>query len=152
MTNDTKPSNPKQMIGATKLPIHLVPTTGIEEEALAFLEGALKYGKFNWRAAGVRSSTYLDAILRHLFKYMNGEDRDPDTLVHHLANIRACTNIILDAELNGMLTDDRAPRSPNSQHIDATVKRIAHLKELFKDHNPHQYSLLDEQENTDGNG
>lgn len=152
MTTDTKPSNPKDMIGSTKLPLHLVPTTGIEEEALAFLEGALKYGKFNWRAAGVRTSIYLDAIKRHLHKYENGEDRDPVTMVHHLANIRACTNIILDAGLNNMLTDDRAPRSPNSQHIDATVSRVAHLKELFRDHNPHQYSLLDEQENTDGHG
>lgn len=144
MSVETKATNPKDAIGGTKLPLHLVPTTGVEEEALAFLEGALKYGKFNWRVAGVRTSIYLDAIRRHLNKFENGEDRDQATLVHHLANIRACCNIILDAQLNGKLTDDRAPRSPNSDNIDQMTECVKHLKELFKDHNPHQHTIGDE--------
>lgn len=144
MTTETKDTNPKDLIGSKKLPLDLVPTTGIEAESLAFLEGALKYGKFNWRVAGVRSSVYIAAMLRHLNKFANGENADPITNVPHLASIRACANIILDAQLNGKLMDDRAPRSPNSMHIDQLDRYVRHLQELFKDHNPHQHTIEDE--------
>ncbi len=145
MSTVTKDTNPKDAIGSTKLPLHLVPTTGIEEESLAFLEGALKYGKFNWRVAGVRASIYLDAIGRHLAKFTNGQDRDPVTKVHHLASIRACCNILMDAALVGKITDDRPPPAPNDYHIDVLANGVAHLKEVFKDHRPHQHTILDSQ-------
>lgn len=140
---DLKDTNPKDAIGDTKLPMHLVPQTGIIYETMAFLEGAVKYGKFNWRVAGVRNSIYLDAIKRHLAKYENGEDVDPKTLVEHLASIRACCNIILDARECGKLTDDRAPRAPTSALIDRLVARVAHLKQLFANHSPHQHTIED---------
>lgn len=144
MSVEIKPSNPKDAIGTTKLPLHLVPTTGIEEEALAFLEGALKYGKFNFRAVGARISIYLDAMKRHIHKFENGEDRDLATLVHHLGNVRACCNIILDGQLLGNIVDDRAPRSPNSQRIDEMSAHVKHLQNVFAAHNPHQHTIQDE--------
>lgn len=139
----TKDTNPKDAIGCKKLPMDLVPTTGIEEESLAFLEGALKYGKFNWRISGVSASIYIAAIKRHLAKFENGEDRARDTDVHHLASIRACCNIILDAALNGMLNDDRPPVSDNSRRIDELTENVTHLQKMFKDHHPHQYTIGD---------
>ena len=48
----TKPTNPKDAIGAAKLPLHLVPDTLRIYAAMAFAEGASKYGAYNWRAAG----------------------------------------------------------------------------------------------------
>lgn len=143
MSTDTKPSNPKEGIGETKLPLHLVPDTAIALESMAFLEGALKYGKYNWRAAGVRISTYLDAFDRHHRKFKNGEWADPKTRVPHLASMRACLGIIIDAYVCGKLTDDRPPAAPVSQLIDSLVPDIAHLKELFKDYHPHQHTILD---------
>lgn len=143
LVGDTKPTNPKDAIGAGKLPLHLVPDTATYHLATAFLEGALKYGKYNWRVAGVRASIYLDALDRHVSKWKNGEDRDPKTRVHHLANALACIAIILDAELCGKLTDDRPPRA-NIAALEADLTaRAAHLRELFKDHNPHQYTIAD---------
>lgn len=143
MTEETKPTNPKDIIGSGKLPIGLVPDTLLAEAAMAFLEGACKYGRYNWRIAGVRSSIYREAMQRHMIKWWNGEDRDPKTRVKHLASVIACAGILLDAELCGKLTDDRPPRAPLGKHIDDADEMVKHLKELFKDHNPKQYTIED---------
>jgi hypothetical protein len=114
------------------------------EAATAFFEGACKYGRYNWRRAGVRSSIYAAALLRHTFKWWNGEDADPVTRVKHLANAAACIGILLDAELQGQLTDDRPPAQPRlSARIDELSEVIAHLKKLFESHNPYQYTIAD---------
>lgn len=138
-----KPSNPKDVIGSSKLSLGLVPDIIIAEAALAFLEGALKYGRFNWRIAGVRASVYNDAIERHRSKWWNGEDRDPVSRVKHLANLIASAGILLDAELAGMLTDDRPPRANMSKMIDDQAELVAHLKKTFADHSPKQYTIDD---------
>jgi hypothetical protein len=140
---DSKPTNPKDVIGSGKLPLELVPDTAVAYMALSFLEGALKYGRFNWRVAGVRSSIYAAAMRRHQKKWWNGEDCDPKTKVHHLASVMACCAIVLDAELVGKLTDDRPPRADMDRLIDSLEATVGHLKELFKDHSPKQYTIAD---------
>lgn len=140
---DTKDTNPKDAIGSTKLDMGLVPDTLIVYAAMSFLEGALKYGRFNWRIAGVRASIYNAALERHRMDWWNGEDTDPVTRVHNLASIIACAGILLDAELCGKLTDDRPPRAPVAELIDHAPGLVAHLKDLFKDYNPHQYNIED---------
>ena len=140
---DTKPTNPKDIIGSGKLPLGLVPDTLITMAALAFMEGASKYGRYNWRIAGVRTSIYHDAMLRHVMKWWNGEDCDPVTKVPHLASVIACAGIMLDAELCGKLTDDRPPRAPIGDLINEADVAVKHMKELFKDHDPNQYTIED---------
>lgn len=135
--------NPKDAVGSGRLPMDLVPGTLVVHAALAFLEGALKYGKFNWRIAGVRASRYTAAMRRHMEKYENGQNRDPKTRVHHLASIIANAGILLDAELCGKLIDDRPPRAPVDRLIDEAAEVVAHLQELFKDHHPKQYTIED---------
>lgn len=142
---DSKETNPKDAIGGTKLPLDLVPGSVEAYAALAFLEGALKYGKFNWRISGVKASVYIAAIKRHLKKFENGQDVDPKTLVHHLGSIMACCGIILDAMHVGKLVDDRAPRHPTDEVIDGMVPVIAHLKQMFAGCNPHQFTIEDSQ-------
>lgn len=141
---DTKPSNPKDIVGSTRLDMGLVPDTINAEVALAYLEGALKYGRFNWRIAGVSASTYNAALRRHLTRWWNGESRDKLTKVKHLANLIACAGIVLDAELAGMLTDDRPPALDFDKVIDVQ-EHVAHLKAMFKDHHPKQYTIADTQ-------
>src|SRR5262249_21310444 len=109
VASGTKPSNPKQSFGDKKVALGLVPDTAIIQQNLAFLEGAMKYGQYNWRVAGVKASTYNRAIRRHLSKWWNGQDRDPHTLVMELASIRACCGILIDAAVSGLLNDDRPP-------------------------------------------
>ena len=147
----TKPSNPKDTIGSRKMPVGLVPDTVMLAAAEGFLEGALKYGRYNWRIAGVRAHIYHDALKRHLAKWWNGQDHAKDTGVHHLASVIACAGILLDAQLYGKLTDDRPP-CPNpdaiAEAIDAFERRVAELRDLFKDHSPHQFTIADTTEET----
>lgn len=142
--NDGKPTNPKDMIGSTKLPYHLVPDTGAVIETLAFLDGALKYGAFNWRVAGVRASIYIDACKRHLDKWWAGEECDPVSGVEHLGHALACIKIIYDAMLANKLTDDRPPKGGYLSLIVTTEDRVAALKESHKDRKPpHHYTIKD---------
>lgn len=144
-TSDTKATNPKDLIGSTKLPLNLVPATLQVYAAMAFTEGATKYGAFNWRVAGVRASIYKAAHDRHMEKYWNGEDADPVTGVPHLASAIACLAIIADAKLAGKLTDDRPPKVPMSKLIDDAEATVKHLMELHKDKKPHHHTALDSQ-------
>jgi hypothetical protein len=139
-----KPSNPKDILGSTRAPLSMVSAAGQVEESLAMYEGAVKYGKWNYRAIGVRVSVYLDAALRHLMRYNNGEDRDPKTGVHHLGYARACMGIILDALNMGKLTDDRPPMSPATVALlDAAEARVKHLQQMFAGNDPTHYTIWD---------
>ena len=110
---------------------------------LAFTEGALKYGRYNWRIAGVRSSIYHGAARRHLAKYWNGESVDPQTGVPHLASVMACCAILLDAGECGKVTDDRPPAAPLASQIDKLEAQVKALVGQFKDYAPHQYTIED---------
>ncbi len=140
VASDTKLSNPKEAFGDAKMPLDLLPDTAVVQFNLAFLEGALKYGKYNWRVAGVKTSTYVRAARRHLSKFWNGQDVDPATLVHELASVGACVAIMLDAMACGKLNDDRPPRADMEKALADAAKVAKHLKELFRDHSPTQYT------------
>lgn len=135
----SKPSNPKDLIGSTKVPMGLVPGTTMAYLAIGHLEGDLKYGRKNWREAGVRYSIYLDACLRHLMKLTDSEWEDPVTKVPHLANAITCLSIIIDAHESGKLIDDRPKTSPTGEVIDRMSENVKHLQELFKDKKPIDY-------------
>jgi Domain of unknown function (DUF5664) len=107
--------NPKDMIGATKIPLGLVPPIAIAHEAMTFQEGAAKYGPFNWRrtAAPVQMMTYLEAALGHILSLIDGQDIDPSSGSHHAAHARACLAIILDATACGNMIDNRPSTWPN---------------------------------------
>ena len=145
MTAPEKPSNPKDSIGSTKVPLALCPATASAEQALAHLEGLTKYGAWNWRAVGVRSSIYLDAAMRHLTKWQNGEERDAKTGVHHLGSVMACCAIILDSKARGNLRDDRPPGIARyATELDQHEKTVKHLIELHKDKSPYHYTRSDD--------
>jgi len=140
---ELKESNPKEASGDTKCPLALVPDTIDVEVAMAYLEGALKYGRYNWRIKGVRASTYVSAAKRHLSKWFNGQECDPLTKVKHLANAIACIGIILDADLCGKLEDDRPPSIPIDKLMEDQKPLIEHLKKLYGECNPKQYTIAD---------
>lgn len=105
------PPNPKQVYGEKKVPLHLVPSAGVIHEAVAFKDGAEKYGHFNWRVTKVEALTYIGAALRHILSYVDGEEIDPQSAngAHHLGLARACLGIILDAKACETLIDNRPP-------------------------------------------
>lgn len=120
--------NPKDAIGSAKAPCCTVPATVTAELGLAMFEGALKYGRHNYRAAPVRASVYVDAARRHIDAWFDaGQNDDPDSGLSHLAKAMACYGIIRDAQINDTLIDDRPPPSPVEHFAacNAHAKRLA---------------------------
>lgn len=138
-----KPSNPKDMIGSSKLPLHLWPETASMLGCLALLDGALKYGRSNFRAIGVRSSIYYDAARRHLNKWFEGEEHDPDSGLPHLSHALACIAIIVDAQAAGKLNDDRMYPGGYTALSAELTPHVTRLKALYADKSPKHYTCAD---------
>jgi len=85
----------------------LVPPAGILHTAAAMMDGAAKYGPYNWRDKPVPIMTYIGAAQRHIMQLLDGENYDPISKVHHAGHAAACMMIILDALECGALIDDR---------------------------------------------
>lgn len=107
---ELKPTNPKDAIGSRKVGMAAVPAQVVMELGLALgCEGAPKYGRHNYRIAGVRASVYYDAAMRHLMAWWEGEDIDPDSGLPHVVKAMACLAVLRDAQINNKLIDDRPP-------------------------------------------
>ena len=138
-----KATNPKDAIGDTKLPLHLVPDTLPAYASMAFAEGDAKYGGYNWRVAGVRLSVYVAAARRHEAKFWNGEWEDPATGIPHISSILACYGIIADAHECGKLTDDRPPVAPMGRIIADAEKRVGWVRKVFEAFSPKRWTIKD---------
>ena len=99
--------NPKQQYADKKPRLTLAPMSAQIAQVEAQLDGKLKYGEVNWRINRIEALTYVDAALRHLRLYENGENYARDTKVYNLGAVMACCAILIDAELHGMLDDNR---------------------------------------------
>jgi hypothetical protein len=110
-----KYNDPKGHAGSLKTPLGLIPSSAMEQVAWAHKLGADKYGPWNWRETGVCASTYVNAIMRHLNAWRDGEDLDPESGFSHLAHIACSCNILMDAAAVGKLQDDRNKRPTNDE-------------------------------------
>lgn len=143
--------NPKTRYGLARAALHLVPPVALIHEAGVMEHGADKYGPFNWREKDVSASVYYAAALRHLLAWYDGEDRDPDSGHPHLAHIRACMAILLDAEAAGKLKDDRPPAGQAAALIRDTTRagdasaealgRMADRVQPFSDPAPRRHGV-----------
>jgi len=106
-------NDPKGAAGALKTPLALIPPYAMEQTAWVHKLGAEKYGPFNWRETGVCASTYVNAIMRHLNAWRDGETLDPESGISHLAHVACSCNILLDADHCGTLQDDRNVKPQN---------------------------------------
>lgn len=138
-----KETNPKDAAAMTRIPLWLLSPIASAHWALAQFAGMLKYGAWNWRIAGVRSSVYLSAARRHLDAYVSGEEVDPIDGTHHLANVMACCAILLDAREAGKLTDDRPPSVGLRQAYAQLEALAARLIEQYRDRAPRHYTIQD---------
>jgi len=108
---DTKDANPKDAVGTRKWRQYTtVPCTAIWAIGVAMLEGARKYGRHNYRRAGVRASVYVDAAKGHIDQFWEGEDIDTDSGLPHLAKAMASLVVLYDSIATGRWVDDRPPK------------------------------------------
>ncbi len=137
-----KGTNPKDIVGTRKTPLSALPFRVLWRVGLAMLEGALKYGRHNYRAAGVRASVYFDGTQRHLGSWWEGEDIDPDSNLSHIDKAIAGLMVLRDSMLQGNLVDDRPPRG----NVDM-VSLNAHASALIDMHagkSPRHWTIADE--------
>jgi hypothetical protein len=144
-----KDTNPKDAAGSARIDATLVSPFSIAEMALAMEEGAAKYGAFNYTVVGVKARVYVGAAMRHLWKYLLGETRDPKTGVHHLGSVMACAGILIDAEVRGKLNDDRPPSEKSaSTWLDEMEARVKRVRGVFSTFSPRHYTIEDTQNGT----
>lgn len=145
-------TNPKDSIGRAKVPMSIFPQIAVAYGAIGILEGQLKYGAVNFRATPVAASVYLDAALRHLAQWRDGQemcleqgaDGELTELGPHLGNALACIAIILDARMHGTLVDDRPISQDNTaltREMEGLRKSVAALQTRFGSVNPVHYTL-----------
>lgn len=137
----TKPTNPKDIIGSDKLPLHLWPSTATALGCLGLLDGALKYGRSNFRACGVKASIYYDALNRHVNAWFEGEELDQDSKLPHLAHALACLAILVEAQAKGNLTDDRMFPTAYRDWVDKLTPNVERLKVLRRQAAPTHYTI-----------
>lgn len=130
MTTEIKATNPKDACGIKKVPLSGMPAPVLLEAGLVKLHGDLKYGRYNWREAGVRGSVYYDAAFRHLAAWYEGEDTDPDSGISHLAHAITGLAVLRDSIMRGNWVDDR-PQS--TQGFIAEMNKKA--AEMVEQHN-----------------
>ena len=100
-------TNPKDLVGVRKPRLSLVPPVSLVYQALAMQDGADKYQPYNWRKKKIQAGIYVDACLRHLLAWFDGEEAAEDSGLPHLAHAIACLGILIDAVEGGNLIDNR---------------------------------------------
>ena len=122
-------TNPKDLVGNTKVSLSKLPVIAVAHGAMAMMDGAEKYGPYNWRDKAVVSSIYIDAAMRHLQCWFEGQEVASDSKVHHLGHAIACCAILLDAQSKNKLVDDR-PK--DEADLDFMEKQLDKLSAIIK--------------------
>lgn len=99
-------SNEADKFDDDKIPVELLSTVALNEIAKVLAFGAKKYDSHNWRK-GMSHSRLLGASLRHIFAYLGGEDKDPESGLNHLAHAGCCIMFLLEYIKLDLGTDDR---------------------------------------------
>lgn len=84
----------------------LVPMKALEPMVYVLMFGAEKYASWNW-TKGLSYSSIIDSMQRHINQFMDGEDIDKESKLHHIGHI-LCNALFLSwMILNKPEMDDR---------------------------------------------
>jgi hypothetical protein len=95
--------------GQKDVQLHGIPWEALQELGRVYAFGSEKYEDYNFRK-GYAWSLSFDAMLRHLFAWWGGEDRDRESGLYHLAHATWHGFTLLLFAVTGKGTDDR-PRN-----------------------------------------
>lgn len=92
----------------TKPPISIIPYDAVANIALAMAFGAEKYGRGDYKNDDTLAWTlYADSCFRHLGEWLDGNDRDRESGIHHVSHAAASLCILLWLISTGSGHDDR---------------------------------------------
>lgn len=101
-----KPTGTALKFDDGKLPLHLLSTEAMNQTAAVLAFGAQKYAEHNWRKGFVWSRP-LSAAMRHITAFNDGENKDPESGLSHLAHAACCIMFLLEFEKTSKHLDDR---------------------------------------------
>lgn len=84
----------------------LLSPIAMEEIAKVLTFGAEKYGDNNWRG-GFKWTRVANCLLRHIFAWLRGEDKDKESGLSHLAHAGCNIMFLLEFEHYRLGEDDR---------------------------------------------
>jgi len=114
----------------------LMPVGPLLEVAALYTKGSIKYGEHNWEY-GMKWSRIFDALIRHSFKWWNGEECDQEDGQHHLAAVVWNALALMEYRETHPELDDRF-KSPKVLAIDVTelteqeIERIKKFREEIR--------------------
>lgn len=126
-----KKENPKhiQAQKEDKAPLEYLIRWVFDPVSRVLKAGAKKYGIRNWRVEEIKASTYEGSIQRHIDAWVEGQDIDPDSGQPHLAAVIANCIVVMDAEKEGMLIDDRDRKETKEVESD-TINISWHIDDV----------------------
>lgn len=97
----------KDAIGDINKPrLSLIPKEALWELGKALTTGEKRYGSQNWRG-GIPLSILVDAAMRHMTQFIDGEDVDQQSQTHHLGCALANLSFAISLHKNNPECDDR---------------------------------------------
>ena len=82
-----------------KLRMDLLPADALFAVAYVYTIGAEKYEDRNWEK-GIKYGRVFAALLRHVWKWWMGQEKDQEDGQHHLASVVWCGLALLHYDLN----------------------------------------------------
>ena len=89
-----------------KTPYDLLAPELLHGTAKILQFGAAKYEAYNW-AKGMKWSRVFGALMRHMWAWWWGENKDKETGMSHLWHASCCLMFLIAYEERGTGTDDR---------------------------------------------
>lgn len=84
----------------------LMPSDAFFEICAVWSFGQKKYAAFNW-TKGFAHRRPVAAAVRHIYQWLAGEDKDPESGYSHLAHACCCLIMVISFQKRGTGTDDR---------------------------------------------
>lgn len=108
-----------------KVRMDLIPWQAVKEIAKVLTFGAEKYGPYNWQHLDDPQPRLFAALQRHMLAWWDGDDKDDETGISHLAHAGCCILFLLWFELphrafaRGQSATD--PLGEHEQHAQAST-------------------------------
>lgn len=112
-----EPYKPKDLSFGKKPPMSLVPPSALVLIALAMEDGAIKRSAYNWRETQVSTMQLLDKVLRHVYKFLDGQDIDEESGLSELAHAAADIMVLIDAIETKSVVNDRPKKGTTAELI-----------------------------------
>ena len=100
-----------------KPPLANLPIAGLNAVAAVMEYGHQKYGDYNNFRKGMEVLRNLSCALRHIFKFIAGEDNDPESKLPHLWHAAARLFFVIQNQEDGTCIDNRYKKQQEPSNV-----------------------------------